>query len=154
MFKKNFKAIFVISGVLASVWKVFNKFHWHGQNTIHVICEVFSHEKKHVPLQNCFNTIMDQIFLFNRWDAFFCNGSHGRYAWVGLVRKSLGKPLWCRTKWKNLTWRKGHQKACLPTCWTWMMISGIFIWGSFYRTFYRVQTKHYQDYNHKILTIL
>ena len=92
----------------------------------------------------------------NRWDAFFCNGSHGRYAWVGLVRKSLGKPLWCRTKWKNLTWRKGHQKACLPTCWTWMMISGIFIWRSFYRTFYRVQTytKHYQDYNHKILTIL
>ena len=35
MFKKNFKAIFVISGVLASVWKVFIKFHWHGQNTIY-----------------------------------------------------------------------------------------------------------------------
>ena len=33
MFKKNFKTIFVISGVLASVWKVFIKFHWHGQNT-------------------------------------------------------------------------------------------------------------------------
>ena len=33
MFKKIFKAIFVISGVLASVWKVFIKFHWHGQNT-------------------------------------------------------------------------------------------------------------------------
>ena len=31
MFKKIFKAIFVISGVLASVWKVFIKFHWHGQ---------------------------------------------------------------------------------------------------------------------------
>ena len=33
MFKKIFKVIFVISGVLASVWKVFIKFHWHGQNT-------------------------------------------------------------------------------------------------------------------------
>ena len=33
MFKKCFHAIFVISGVLASVWNVFNKFHWHGQNT-------------------------------------------------------------------------------------------------------------------------
>ena len=33
MFKKNFKAIFVISGVLASVWNFFIKFHWHGQNT-------------------------------------------------------------------------------------------------------------------------
>ena len=36
MFKKIFKAIFVISGVLASVWKVFIKFRWHGQNTIDV----------------------------------------------------------------------------------------------------------------------
>ena len=36
MFKKNFKAIFVISGVLASVWKVFIKFHWHGQNTTYI----------------------------------------------------------------------------------------------------------------------
>ena len=33
MFKNFFKAIFVTSGVLASVWKVFIKFHWHGQNT-------------------------------------------------------------------------------------------------------------------------
>ena len=33
MFKKFFKAIFVISGVLASVWKAFIKFHWHGQIT-------------------------------------------------------------------------------------------------------------------------
>ena len=33
MFKKKFKAIFVISGVLASVWKVFIKFHWHYQIT-------------------------------------------------------------------------------------------------------------------------
>ena len=33
--KKIFKAIFVISGVLASVWKVFIKFIWHGQNTIY-----------------------------------------------------------------------------------------------------------------------
>ena len=33
MFERIFKAIFVICGVLASVWKVFIKFHWHGQNT-------------------------------------------------------------------------------------------------------------------------
>ena len=33
MFKKIFKPIFLISGVLASVWKVLIKFHWHGQNT-------------------------------------------------------------------------------------------------------------------------
>ena len=32
--KKNFNAIFVISGALASVWKVFIKFRWHGQKLI------------------------------------------------------------------------------------------------------------------------
>ena len=29
--KKNFYVIFVISGEIASFWRVFIKFHWHGQ---------------------------------------------------------------------------------------------------------------------------
>ena len=29
--EKKFNVIFVISGVIASFWKVFIKFHWHGQ---------------------------------------------------------------------------------------------------------------------------
>ena len=39
MFKKIFKSIFVSSRVLASVWKVFIKFHWHGQNATCVALE-------------------------------------------------------------------------------------------------------------------
>ena len=31
MFKKNFNVNFVISGVIASFWRVFIKFCWHGQ---------------------------------------------------------------------------------------------------------------------------
>ena len=31
MFKKKFNVIFVISGVIASFWRVFIKFRWHGQ---------------------------------------------------------------------------------------------------------------------------
>ena len=31
MFKIFFNVIFVISGIIASFWKVFTKFHWHGQ---------------------------------------------------------------------------------------------------------------------------
>ena len=31
MFKKMFNVIFVISGVIASFWRVFIKFRWHGQ---------------------------------------------------------------------------------------------------------------------------
>ena len=38
MFKKNFNAILVINGVLASFWKVFVKFGWYGQNTTLVYC--------------------------------------------------------------------------------------------------------------------
>ena len=29
--QKNFNVIFVISGVIASFWRVFIKFRWHGQ---------------------------------------------------------------------------------------------------------------------------
>ena len=38
--QKFFEATFVISGVLASIWKVFIKFHWHGQNTTKVRAKI------------------------------------------------------------------------------------------------------------------
>ena len=37
MFKKFFNVIFVISGVIASFWRVFIKFRWHGQKLTSVV---------------------------------------------------------------------------------------------------------------------
>ena len=50
MFKKNFNVIFVISGELASFWRVFVKFRWHGQKLLKAAKEVAAKQAANAPV--------------------------------------------------------------------------------------------------------
>ena len=70
--------------------------------------------------------------------------------------KITRKTIMMQNKMKELDLKERSSKSLLANVLDMDDDFRYFIIGSFYRTFYRVQTytKHYQDYNHKILTIL
>ena len=73
MFKKLLKPLFVISVVLASVWKVFIKFYWHGQNTISTGARIsqFSVTLNFFLKANYFNDIFEWFLITNLYVFFF-----------------------------------------------------------------------------------
>ena len=58
-----------------------------------------------------------------RYELSSFNGSPGCWGWPGRVRRSPGRQLWCRTRWRNWTWKRNPPSHFLPMFLTWMMTS-------------------------------
>ena len=76
MFKKIFNVIFVISGVVASLWRVFIKFRWHGQKLIGVLLMVHTGLvlAQHMSLAwstQWYQLISEAILLFTNYYSLF-----------------------------------------------------------------------------------